>query len=408
MDTTAFGPDAPGKLVPIELNKRVVRAGVPRLEPIASLAFVPSPLPPTLNWNEIKVMLFDLHSEALLALGRLNGLHKRLSNASTLLRTLWMREARQSTAVENIHTTSQEMVEAGANRDTPARHNAREAWNYVRALEHGLASTLPVVTRLVREMHAILLEGVDGEDKRPGQLRNIPVYIQGDEPGPEHARFVPPPPGQVLDECLREFEVFANTPQAGIPPLIGVALMHYQFETIHPFADGNGRLGRVLMSLSLVRSGLLDHPVVYFSQFIRLNKQRYVDSLLAVSTRGNWTAWIRFILEAILQQSIDAIARSEHLIDLRDRYLAAIKEHDLPSRLTRVVDRLFELPVINAEEARSILDVERPTVYADIKTLERLGVIEESTGKKRGRDWVAREILEIIGSERTDGSPTSS
>jgi Fic family protein len=399
MHARQFQSDSPGILEPVVLNKRVVRSGIPQIEPVRTVCFVPNPLPPDIEWQSVKAELFDLNSETLLALGRLNGLHKQLNNASKLLRALWMREARQSSAVEGIYTTSQDMVLAGAERETTVRQNGAEAWNYVRALEHGIASGLPTVTRLICEMHGILLQGVAGEDKRPGQIRNINVMIQGNEPGPEHARFVPPPAGQTLLGCLRDFEQFVNTPSPHIPPLFAAAIAHYQFETIHPFADGNGRVGRVLLSRSLVKSGILDHPVVYFSEYIRQNKLEYVDRLLAVSTHNAWMPWIRFVLTAVLYQALDAIVRSEQLIDLRERYLGALKAADAPMRIAKVIDRLFEVPAINAEEARPILEIGKQTVYADIELLEKVGILREITGKQRDRDWVAPAILDIIGSD---------
>ncbi|HLP83387.1 MAG TPA: Fic family protein [Phycisphaerales bacterium] len=399
MRAEQFQKTVPGKLEPITLNKRVVRAGLPELVPIHTICFVPDPLPPKIDWAQAKIELFDLHGEALLALGRLNGLHKQLNNAAKLLRALWIREARQSSAVEGIHTTSQDMVLAGAERSTGVRSGAKEAWNYVRALEHGIASDFPTATRIICEMHALLLEGVDGEDKRPGSIRNINVMIQGEDSGPEHARFIPPPAGEPLLTCLREFEVFVNTPNPQIPALFAAAIAHYQFEAIHPFADGNGRIGRVLLSRSLVKSGILKHPVVYFSEYIRKNKLEYVDRLLAVSTHNAWTPWIRFILQAILHQSLDAITRSEQLIDLRERYLSSLKAEDAPMRYSRLIDRLFEIPAINAEEAQPILEVGNKTVYRDIELLEKLGILKEITGRQRARDWVAPGILHIIGSD---------
>jgi len=373
------------------------------------VAFVPHPLPPSLDWDRLKVSLFDKHSEALLAIGRLNGLHKRLHDGGPLLRTLWMREAKLSTAVEDIHTTAEEMVLAGALRGTPVRSGGHEAWSYVQALEHGLKSVLPLSRRLMCEMHRILLSGgigeVRGARQRPGDLRDIPVYIGDDRLGPRMARFVPPPPGDVLEKCMRELEMFANKESRRIPSLVSIALFHYQFESIHPFRDGNGRIGRVLMSRSLVTEGLLDHPVVYFSGYIYRRKQEYIDRMFAVSARGEWIEWIDFVLDAILTQALDAIARSERLIELREHFYTTLKRLDASARVFKLVDRLFAMPAVNAEEAREIMGVEKPTAYKDIALLEKAGVLTEITGRVRDRDWVARDVVKIIETDPFDESP---
>jgi len=402
MNTDQFTNKSPGKLVPITLKEKRVRSGKEELVDYPTRAFVPNPLPPKLDWDELKIGLFDLHSEALLALGRINGLHKRVGNGATLLRALWMREAKMSSAVEGIETTAEDMVLAGAGRERGVRGVGFEGWNYVRALEHGVSSKLPLCNRLICEMHSLLLTNVRGEDKRPGAFRDQPVYIGNPERGPSASRYVPPPPGDTLIRCLRDFENFVNIDSSKIPALFAIALMHYQFESIHPFRDGNGRIGRVLISRALVKEKLLDHPAVYMSAYINEHKRAYVDSLLAVSVEGAWQEWIEFILRAITTQANDSIMRSELLIDLREEYQRRLKEGDSHGRLFRLIDRLFELPAINAQEAGVVLDVKGPTVYADLKKMEEAGIIKEYTGKKRDRDWMAMGVMQIIKSDHIE------
>jgi len=407
MNTDQFTNKSPGKFVPIMLKEKRIRAGVEELVDYPTQASVPNPLPPKLDWDDLKLALFDLHSEALLALGKINGLHKRVGNGATLLRALWMREAKMSSAVEGIETTAEEMVLAGAGREQGVRGVGLEGWNYVKALEHGISSELPLCNRLICEMHSLLLTNVRGEDKRPGAFRDQPVYIGDPERGPSFARYVPPPPGDTLTRCLRDFENFVHKEGNKIPALFAIALMHYQFESIHPFRDGNGRIGRVLISRALVKEKLLDHPAVYMSAYINEHKRTYVDSLLAVSVEGAWKEWIEFMLRAITTQANDSIVRTELLIDLREEYQRRLKEGDNHGRLFRLIDRLFELPAINAQEAGVVLDVKGPTVYSDLKKMEEAGIITEYTGKKRDRDWMAMGIMQIIKSDNIENLKAS-
>lgn len=334
-------------------------------------------------------------------LGKLNGLHKRVGNAAGLLRTLWMREAKLSSQIENIETTAEELVLAGAGRPMGVREAGLESWNYVKALEHGVHSPLPWSVRVIREMHKLLLSDVRGDRNRPGELRKCGVYIGDRSRGVHGARFVPMPAGEQLLTAITDLETFVNTHHDRIPPLFVVALTHYQFETIHPFGDGNGRIGRVLISRSLVKEGLLEHPVVYMSAWINRYKQEYVDLLLNISRHGGdyWVDWIEFILNAIRTQALDAIWRSERLVTLRETFHEQLKQDGAPSRLFQIVDELFSMPAINASELSERTGVSKPTANNDIQRLERLGLLEEYTGKERDRDWVAREIIGVIEQE---------
>jgi len=392
-----FSNSMPGKLVPISMQE--YPDGLLG-EPVTteSISFVPDPLPPDVDWDRLKLNLFTLHSDTISVLGKLNGLHKRVGYAAGLLRTLWMREAKLSSQIEDIETTAEELVLAGAGRQLGVRESGLESWNYVKALEHGVQSDLPWSVRIIKEMHRYLLSGVRGDEKRPGELRERGVYIGDRSRGVRKSRFVPMPAGPGLSDALSELEKFVNTPHDQIPPLFVIALTHYQFETIHPFSDGNGRIGRVLISRSLVKEGLLEHPVVYMSAYINQFKQEYVDLLLSISRHGGdyWGNWLEFMLNAIRTQALDAIWRSERLVSLREQYHSRLKETNAPSRLFQVVDDLFSMPAINAAELVSRTNVSKPTALSDIQRLEQLGVLKEYTGKERDRDWVAREIIRVI------------
>lgn len=200
---------------------------------------------------------------------------------------------------------------------------------------------------------------------------------------------------------MHELEKFVNTEHEKIPPLFAVAMTHYQFETIHPFSDGNGRIGRVLISRSMVKEGLLEQPVVYISAYINEHRRKYVDMLLRISQEGGdaWSDWIGFILDAIRTQALDTIWRSEELIALKIRFHDLLKKDDAPTRLFPVVDGLFSTPALNVADLMNKTDISKTTAGKDVVRLERLGILREYTGKERERDWLAQEIVDIISKE---------
>ena len=390
----------PGKLAPIELAEYL---DGPLSAPSCTqtIAFIPDPLPPKLDWPAIRLQHFDRYAETLLALGKVNGIHKRVGKAAGLLRTLWMREAKLSSEVENIHTTAEELVLAGAGRSMSVRDSSTESWNYVRALEHGISSQLPWSARVICEMHEILLQGVRGNDVRPGEFRDRGVYLSGPLPGAKHARFIPMPPGSGLVQALSKLERFVNSRHEHVPQLFAIAIAHYQFETIHPFRDGNGRIGRVLISRSLVKEGLLEQPVVYMSAYINDHRRQYADLLLHISQSGGqaWSDWIGFFLEAIRTQALDAIWRSEELINLQARFHEELKQDGSPPRLFPVVDSLFACPAINVADLMKLTGTTKTTAGRDLARMERLGILREYTGRSRERDWLAQDIVNVITKE---------
>lgn len=405
MDPSEFGGNSPGKLTNLTFTE-YPGGDVRAPQTVKTHAYVPNPLPPSCGWEELILKNFSLYQQTVAELGKLNGLHKRVGNAAGLLRTLWMREAKLSSQIENIETTAEELVLAGAGRSLGVRESGLESWNYVKALEHGVHSDLPWSTRVIKEMHEILMSNVRGDEKRPGLLRDCAVYIGDRSRGIKHARFVPPPPNEIVD-AMSDLEKFVNQSHEKIPPLFVIALTHYQFETIHPFRDGNGRIGRVLISRSLVKEKLLEHPVVYMSAYINEHKQAYVDLMLNISKYGGeyWSQWIEFMLEAIRTQALDATWRSEMLISLREKYHDRLKQASAPTRLFHVVDDLFSMPAINVTEIIAKTGVSKPTAGADANRLQELGILQEYTGRERDRDWVAREIIAVIEQEQSTTDP---
>ncbi len=368
------------------------------------MAFVPDPLPPRTPRSLLLAELYDLLAPAERALGQLDGIAGDISFARLLWAPLMQREAILSSRIENTIATAREVAlyEAG---QAPSRQDTVEVANYRVALAHGLASKLPMCMRLVREMHEILLRNVRGHDQRPGEVRTLQNWIGSDPSRFASARFVPPPPGEPLLTCLRDLERFWNNGDHGLPPLLAIAAAHYQFEAIHPFSDGNGRLGRVLIALSLCRLGSLDKPLVYVSGYFERFDRQYRDLLLRVSTHGDWIAWCAFFLQAVVEEAREAIDRIHQIRAEYERVRQTLASSNAPARILVLVDRLLEQPAISVSQAGSLLEVTPPTAWAYIQRLERIGFLTEMTGGSYGRIWAATPILDIIEAPVTRHPP---
>jgi Fic family protein len=360
METAEFGPSMTGRLVPI-----------PNGPPGVQVAFVPNPLPPKWDWP---VNLWGLLLEARKCLSSLDGTGKHLPNPGILLQPLQAREAQLSSQLEGTITDPQKQVLFQSDPRYPTSehdpNNAhREVFNYRRALSLRLAgeNELPLSLRLIRELHAVLMDGVRGSDQRPGEFREIQNQIGWP------ARFVPPPPSE-LAETLSAFERYLHSP-TGFDPLVRAFLAHYQFETIHPFRDGNGRVGRLLLSMAIAEWCGLSSQWLYMSAFFEKKKREYMDLLLSVSTQGAWEAWIRFCLEGVVSQSIDTERRCDKLLALHRDFHARLKGGSV--RLSRMVDSLFSSPVISVKHYKSVFSVTYPTARSDLKKLEALGIVKQ-------------------------------
>jgi Fic family protein len=334
------------------------------------VAFVPHPLPPKWLWPE---RLWKLLLDARTCLARLDGTGKHLPNPEILLNPLQGREAQLSSQLEGTITNPHQQVLFQAEPSYPKSEtdpvNAfREVFNYRRALRLRLGgqNDLPLSLRLIRELHSILMDGVRGSDKRPGEFRKMQNQIGWP------ARFVPPPP-QHLDETLYAFEKYLHSDD-GFDPLVRSFLAHYQFETIHPFADGNGRVGRLLLSLTIPEWCKLSSQWLYMSAFFEKRKTKYMDLLFRVSTQGDWEPWIEFCLEGVVAQSLDTEKRFDKLLALHRDFHARLKGGSV--RLARLVDKLFETPVIAVNQYKKIFNVTYPTARSDLKKLEALGIVQ--------------------------------
>ncbi len=304
-------------------------------------AFIPTNLPRQLPLSSETIMLL---SEADDALGRLAGAGRLLPNPHLLVNAYLTREAVASSRIEGTQASLSEVFQAVAGRATAPASDVREVENYIRAMEMGLErlAELPICLRLVREMHGVLMRGVRGRERQPGEFRKTQNWIGSTGDRPDTAAFVPPPL-EAMDSALRDWERYANDP-AGVPLLVQCAMLHYQFETIHPFLDGNGRLGRVLIVLFLVQRGRLPQPLLYISRYLEDNRTEYYSRLQALRERGEVQEWLQFFLRAVDAQARDAVQRAERLVDVRERYRLALRGSR--SRASEVVDLLLANPVL--------------------------------------------------------------
>jgi Fic family protein len=382
MRKAEFTPRAPGRLT---------RAVGARGE---YWAYIPNPLPPQLEFPWATTRLL---SEADLALGELKGVGRMLPNPHLLIAPFIRREAVASSRIEGTVTSFDQLLLYEADpTDGEQAADRQEVANYVRALEYGLKrlDELPVSLRLMREVHARLMQGVRGEDKRPGEFRDRQNMIGRQGQGPAEARFVPPPVAET-QTCLDALEKFIGRP-SGLPVLIDLALIHYQFETIHPFEDGNGRLGRLLISLLLCERGCLTQPLLFLSAYLERHRDEYMDRLLAVSREGDWIGWIDFFLRAVAVQSRAAVARGGELLDLWASYRETYQTAGSSPNLLRLVDILFERPAVTNRDVAELLGVSFPTAQNNIKALVERGVLSEVTGRHKNRVYVARQIVDVI------------
>jgi Fic family protein len=334
------------------------------------IAFVPRPLPPKWLWPE---RLWKLLLQARTCLASLDGTGKHLPNPEILLRPLQGREAQLSSQLEGTITDPQQQVLFQADpryptSDTDPLNPYREVFNYRRALRLRLdgVNDLPLSLRLVRDLHAILMDGVRGSGQSPGEFRRIQNQIG------RPARFVPPPP-QHLNETLDAFEKYLHSDDDSFDPLVKSFIAHYQFETIHPFADGNGRVGRLLLSLTIAEWCKLSSQWLYMSAFFEKRKREYMDWMFAVSTHGSWESWIEFCLEGVVVQAGDTEKRCDRLLALHQDFHKRLKGGSV--RLSALVDSLFENPVVTVKNVKERFGVTYPTARADLKKLEALGVV---------------------------------
>jgi Fic family protein len=309
------------------------------------------------------------------------------------------REALASSRIEGTQASLSDVFQAEASDEVPLSSDVQEVANYIAAMDVGLQSDLPFVGRAVQEIHERLMHGIRGESKRPGEFRTRPVWIGSPTDDPETAVFVPPLPNEVT-AAWRDWEEFANS-EPRMPKLIQCAFLHYQFETIHPFFDGNGRLGRLLIVFYLVKRARLQRPLLYLSSYLEQNRREYYDRLQSVRERGELQEWFQFFLTAVAVQADDAIQRAERLYDLRENYRGELAGSR--TRAVEVVDLLFENPVVTARRVATRLGASHQGALNLLRQLEALGWLTNlGTFGRGGRTyWMASDVFSAMSEPPT-------
>ena len=361
-------------------------------------AYVPNLLPPKI---EVDWELAGLLSKADSKLKELFDAGQLLPNAHLLIRPLLIRrESVTSSRIENTQSGLDDLFLFEADETEPSpMSDVREVHNYVRAMEYGIKrlEDLPISSRLICEVHEILMEGVRGGHATPGWMRTSQNWIGGRTP--MDAIYVPPPVPE-MKQCFSDLERYIHS-NAKEPPLIQCALVHYQFEAIHPFLDGNGRVGRLLITFMLLEKRVLSQPLLYLSDFFERHRDEYYKLLLNVSQKGDWKPWLTFFLNGVRQQSEDALLTIQKLLDLQKRYRTLATERRVPKVVNRLIDYLFARPVISVSALSKAWEIPFPTVQRGVDYLIEKGILREITGQRRNRLFVAAEISNIIMTERT-------
>jgi Fic family protein len=360
-------------------------------------AFVPAPLPP----NPPVILdagLQDLMDRALLALGRLDSVTLLLPDAAVFLYSYVRKEAVLSAQIEGTQSSLSDLLlfEVEGVPGVPM-DDVREASNYVSAMEHGLkrlGENFPLSLRLIREIHAVLLSGGRGAGRQPGEFRTSQNWIGGTRPG--NARYVPPPADR-LAQCLGDLEKFLHDDPVRLPVLVKAALAHVQFETIHPFLDGNGRLGRLLVTLVLCNEKVLRQPMLYLSLFFKAHRDKYYELLQQVRVDGDFERWIEFFLTAVKETADQAVDTAHKLLSIseEDRKHIQTLGRAAGSAL-RVHYALLQRPVLTIPKIQEMTGLQPNTVMSSLERLIKLGMVNEITGKLRNRVFVYNNYIQIL------------
>lgn len=364
--------------------------------PHGYIAYLPNSLPRALDIAPESTRLLG---EAEAALGRLAGVGRLLPDPDLLVVPYLRREALSSARIEGTQATLLEVLDAEVS-DEVLNPDLEEVVNYIIAMRTGLdrLESLPLSNRLIREIHEILLQGVRGRERSPGEFRTSQNWIGASHETIENARFVPPPPA-ALGELLSDFERFLHE-SSSLPLLVKVALAHYQFETIHPFLDGNGRLGRLLIVFYLVWAERLPAPLLYISPYLEARRTEYYEALQTVRESGNFDPWLSMMLTAIETQANDALQRAERLVDLREHYRSTVRNRTRGAA-NEALEVVFRQPLITSRIVEKELSVSKPSALNALRELESAGLLThlERMGPHGQHKWQAPEILEILNED---------
>lgn len=358
-------------------------------------SFVPNPLPPQIEYSGSSVRLL---SEASAALGELYGTGNLLPDSSLVITPSIRREAVSSSRIEGTQASLSDLFFFEASEiETIPDSEVQEVQKYVRAMEHGLdhLKDTPLSMKLLKEIHTILVGDVRGDDSAPGEIREGQNWIGPAGCSLYDATYVPPP-AEEIEACLGAWDAYLADNQ-GEPPLIQCALIHYQFEAIHPFTDGNGRIGRLLITFYLKERELLNRPLLYLSEFFDQHKDEYYRRLLAVSQRGDWQAWFEFFLRGVTHQARAAVEYARRLEKLHEEYVKKLgSTKKIPGASHRLLEETFKNPVISVAALSRKWSMPFNSVKKGVQRLVDIGILEETTGKKRDRLYVAPKLMKLL------------
>lgn len=374
------------------------RSGRYALQPTGYRSFVPAPLPPDPPLA-LSVGLARLLSEADQAIGRLDGIARTLPNPDLFVAMYVRREAVLSSQIEGTQSTLQDVLtfELDA-RGTELPQDVTEVVNCVRAMNYGLSrlETLPLSLRLIREIHAQLTNGVRGQERQPGEFRTSQNWIGPPNTPLAQAIHVPPAVHDMW-EALDKLERFLHDRE--LPTLVHCALAHAQFETIHPFLDGNGRVGRLLITFLLVERGVLRRPLLYLSHYLKRHQTEYYDRLNGTREAGGWEAWLHFFLTGVRETAEEAASMAQDILELREGHRAAIERGRLGAHALRLLDVLYETPFVSVAAAAATLGVTFPTASKLLDELAALGLVHETTGARRSRRYLYEPYVALLGGD---------
>lgn len=379
-------------------NKDRGRSGHYVRQPAGYSAFIPTPLPPNpaiRMAGELQVLL----SDATLALGRLDGSIQTLPNPELFVLMYVRKEAVLSSQIEGTQSSLEDVLAAEAKiLETTVPRDVDEVINYVRAMNHGIArlKQLRVSVRLIRELHERLLTGVRGSHSTPGEVRRSQNWIGSHSALLKDATFVPPPPAEV-PRALGDLEKFLHS-DSKLPLLVQIGLAHAQFETIHPFLDGNGRIGRLLITFLLCERGVLQKPVLYLSHFFKQHRPEYYERLQETRDNGNWEGWLEFFLLGVREVSVQATETARKILALREDHRNAIAEHlgRAAGNGHKVLEALYRRPILNVNAIKDITGTSFTAANDLVLRLTRLGILEEITNRRRNRSFRYEQYIELF------------
>ncbi|MBS0185870.1 MAG: Fic family protein [Proteobacteria bacterium] len=355
-------------------------------------AFIPHRLPPKLEWNNAVI---NSLSRADFLLGKLAREGNKLPNPHLLIRPFITREAVLSSKIEGTQATLGEILAANAGAHVKQNpDDLQEVQNYIKALDYGLGrlAELPLLLRLIKEIHEHLMQGVRASHATPGEFRRSQNWIGSPGCTLNTAKFVPPPPDHLMD-CLGKFENFLH--DRSLPPLIHIALCHYQSEAIHPFLDGNGRIGRLLIMLLLIGQRMLPSPLLYLSAFFEATRDEYYKQLYNVSSKGTWYEWLIYFLNGVAVQSEDVLSRAERINDLLNQWKIVVASSSSQVPIS-IVQHFAANPYFTINKIAEDLRVSYSTAQRGVQKLEAVGIIKKTSDNKRDKIYCAIEILHIL------------